>query len=63
MTIPLAAFRGANLEPGEVLKAEGGGPGRIILTRVDELLDRYSGCLQTDGTLREQVKGLREDWR
>lgn len=63
VTIPLAAFRGANLEPGDVLKVEAEGVGRVILTRVDELLDRYSGCLQTDGALREQVKGLREEWR
>jgi len=63
VTIPLAAFRGADLEPGDVLKAESGGPGRVILTRVDELLDQYSGCLQTGGSLRKQVKGLREEWR
>jgi bifunctional DNA-binding transcriptional regulator/antitoxin component of YhaV-PrlF toxin-antitoxin module len=63
VTIPLAAFRGADLEPGDVLKVEAGGQGRVILTRVDELLDRYSGCLQTGGDLRQQVKGLREEWR
>jgi bifunctional DNA-binding transcriptional regulator/antitoxin component of YhaV-PrlF toxin-antitoxin module len=63
VTIPLAAFRGAGLEPGDVLKAEAGGAGRVVLTRVDELLARYSGCLQTGGALREQVRGLREEWR
>ncbi len=63
VTIPLAAFRGAGLEPGDVLRVEAGGAGRVILTRVDELLDRYSGCLQTGGSLGEQVKGLREEWR
>jgi bifunctional DNA-binding transcriptional regulator/antitoxin component of YhaV-PrlF toxin-antitoxin module len=63
VTIPLAAFRGAGLEPGDVLKVEAQGAGRVILTRVDELLDRYSGCLNSGGGLREQVKGLREEWR
>lgn len=63
VTIPLAAFRGADLEAGDVLKVESGGTGRVILTRVDELLDRYSGCLQTEGTLRRRVEGLREEWR
>jgi bifunctional DNA-binding transcriptional regulator/antitoxin component of YhaV-PrlF toxin-antitoxin module len=63
VTIPLAAFRGAQLEPGDVLKAEARGSGQVILTRVDELLDRYSGCLATGGALREQVEGLREEWR
>jgi bifunctional DNA-binding transcriptional regulator/antitoxin component of YhaV-PrlF toxin-antitoxin module len=63
VTIPLPAFRGAGLEPGDVLKVEAGGSGRVVLTRVDELLDRYSGCLGTGGALREQVEGLREEWR
>jgi AbrB family looped-hinge helix DNA binding protein len=63
VTIPAGAFRSAGLEPGDVLKVEAGGAGRVILTRVDELLDRYSGCLQTGGGLREQVEGLREEWR
>jgi bifunctional DNA-binding transcriptional regulator/antitoxin component of YhaV-PrlF toxin-antitoxin module len=62
VTIPLDAFRSARLEPGDVLKVEAEGAGRVVLTRLDELLDRYSGCLQT-GSLRERVKGLREEWR
>lgn len=45
------------------MKVEAEGAGRVIFTRVDELLDRYSGCLKTGGVLREQVEGLREEWR
>ena len=63
VTIPVPAFRGANLEAGDVLKVEAEGSGRVVLTRVDELLDRYSGCLRSGGDLRRQVKGLREEWR
>lgn len=63
VTIPLGAFRRAGLEPGDVLTVEAEGAGRVILTRLDELLDRYSGCLQTGGGLRERVEGLREEWR
>lgn len=63
VTIPAAAFRGAGLEPGDTLKVEATGTGRIVLTRLDELLDRYSGCLDTNGTLRGQVEGLRGEWR
>jgi bifunctional DNA-binding transcriptional regulator/antitoxin component of YhaV-PrlF toxin-antitoxin module len=62
VTIPVDAFRSAGLEPGDVLKVEAEGAGRVVLTRLDELLDQYSGCLQTGG-LREQVKGLRAEWR
>jgi hypothetical protein len=30
-------------------------------TPLDELVDRYSGCLETGGDLRERVEGLREE--
>jgi AbrB family looped-hinge helix DNA binding protein len=63
VTIPAGAFRTAGLEPGDTLKVEAKGAGRIVLTRIDELLDLYSGCLSTDGDLRAQVEGLRGEWR
>jgi bifunctional DNA-binding transcriptional regulator/antitoxin component of YhaV-PrlF toxin-antitoxin module len=63
VTIPASAFRTAGFEPGDVLKVEAEGSGRVVLTRIAELLDRYSGCLKTDGDLRERVGGLREEWR
>jgi len=63
VTIPASAFRGAGLEPGDTLKVEAAGAGRIVLTRLDDLLDRYSGCLDTNGTLRGRVEELRGEWR
>lgn len=63
VTIPAGAFRKAGFEPGDVLRAEAEGVGRVVLTRVDELVDRYSGCLDTGGDLRRQVEGLRGEWR
>ncbi len=63
VTIPSRAFRMAGFEPGDTLKVEAEGAGRVVLTRVDELIDRYSGCLDTGGDLRERVEGLREEWR
>ena len=63
VTIPAGAFRTAGFEPGDTLKVEAEGAGRVVLMRVDELVDRYSGCLDTGGDLRERVKGLREEWR
>jgi bifunctional DNA-binding transcriptional regulator/antitoxin component of YhaV-PrlF toxin-antitoxin module len=63
VTIPAAPFRKAGFETGDLLKVEAEGAGRVVLTRVDELVDRYSGCLNTGGDLREQVEGLREEWR
>lgn len=63
VTIPVQALRSAGLAPGDVLRAQADGAGRVLLTRVDELVDRYSGCLDTGGALREQVEGLRDEWR
>lgn len=63
VTIPATAFRSAGLEPGDTLKVEATGAGRIVLTRLDELLDRYSGCLDTGGELRGRVERLRGEWR
>jgi AbrB family looped-hinge helix DNA binding protein len=63
VTIPAGAFRTAGFEPGDTLKVEAEGAGRVVLTRIDELIDRYSGCLDTDGDLRRQVEGLRQEWR
>ena len=63
VTIPAGAFNMAGLEPGDTLKVEAKGAGRIVLTRIDELLDRYSGCLDTGGRLRKGLEGLRGEWR
>jgi bifunctional DNA-binding transcriptional regulator/antitoxin component of YhaV-PrlF toxin-antitoxin module len=63
VTIPVAPFRQAGFEPGDTLRVEAEGAGRVVLTRVGELIDRYSGCLDTGGDLRERVDRLRDEWR
>ena len=63
VTIPAGPFRSAGLGAGDKLRVEADGAGRVVLTRVDELLDRYSGQLATGGELRAQVEGLRGEWR
>lgn len=63
VTIPAGAFRKAGLAPGDMLKVEADGAGRVVLTRIDELVDRYSGRLQTGGDLRERVEGIRREWQ
>ena len=63
VTIPAAPFRKAGFEPGDTLRVEAEGAGRVVLTRVDELVDRYSGCLDAGGDLRKRVEELREEWR
>jgi bifunctional DNA-binding transcriptional regulator/antitoxin component of YhaV-PrlF toxin-antitoxin module len=63
VTIPVGALRDAGIRTGDVLKVEADGAGRLVLTRVDELLGRYSGRLATGGRLGKAVEGLREEWR
>ena len=63
VTIPAEAFRTAGLAPGDTLRVEADGAGRVVMTRLDELLDRYSGCLDPAGGLRAQVERLRDEWR
>lgn len=31
-------------------------------TEIDNLLDRYSGCLQTGGDLKGELEDLRDEW-
>jgi bifunctional DNA-binding transcriptional regulator/antitoxin component of YhaV-PrlF toxin-antitoxin module len=63
VTIPVSALRDAAIGTGDVLRVEADGAGRLVLTRVDELLARYSGGLATGGRLGKAVEGLREEWR
>jgi bifunctional DNA-binding transcriptional regulator/antitoxin component of YhaV-PrlF toxin-antitoxin module len=63
VTIPVGALRETGFGPGDVLTVEADGAGRLVLTRVDEMLGRYSGRLATRGQLGKAVEGLREEWR
>ena len=62
VTIPMEAFLTAGLQTGDRLRAEAIGPGRVVLSRQDELMDEFSGALGTGGELRRQVETLRGEW-
>jgi|ERR671910_1864665 AbrB family looped-hinge helix DNA binding protein len=62
ITIPAAELRAAGLGPGDVLRVEALGAGRVALSRIDELLGHYAGALDSQGRLRRQVDDLREEW-
>lgn len=63
VTIPAEAFRGAGLQAGDTLRAEALGAGRVVFTRLDELVDRYSGALDAERRLRDDVETVRDEWR
>jgi bifunctional DNA-binding transcriptional regulator/antitoxin component of YhaV-PrlF toxin-antitoxin module len=62
VTIPATAFHGAGLAAGDLVRIEARGAGQVVLTKVDELVDRYSGSLATGGALGQSVRALRDEW-
>lgn len=62
ITIPIGAFSEAGLREGDVVQIEAQGPGRVLIARMDDLLDEFAGSLSTGGELGRTVRGLREEW-
>lgn len=62
VTIPAAAFHGAGLAAGDMVRVEAEGAGRVVLTKVDDLVDRFSGSLATGGELGRSIQALRNEW-
>lgn len=62
ITIPIGAFSEAGLREGDVVRVEAQGRGRILIARMDDLVDEYAGCLSTGGELGRTVRGLRREW-
>ena len=62
VTIPASAFHGAGFQTGDMVRIEAEGAGRVVLTKVDDLVDRYSGSLATGGELRRSLQALRDEW-
>ena len=61
-TIPVAALRRAGLKPGDELRVEAAGAGRIVLSRVEETLAGYAGRL-TGIYPKGALERLRREWR
>lgn len=62
VTIPVEALKRAGLKPGDELRVEADGGGRIVLVRADDLIAKYAGSMSdvyTPGFLEE----LRNEWR
>jgi bifunctional DNA-binding transcriptional regulator/antitoxin component of YhaV-PrlF toxin-antitoxin module len=62
ITIPIGAFSEAGLREGDVVQVKAQGRGRVLIARVDDLLDEYAGCLSSGGELGRAVRGLRGEW-
>jgi bifunctional DNA-binding transcriptional regulator/antitoxin component of YhaV-PrlF toxin-antitoxin module len=60
-TIPVEALRTAGLKPGDRLRVEAAGVGRIVLTREEDLVERHSGSL-TEAYPDDYLARLRAEW-
>lgn len=61
VTLPVEALRQAGLKPGDVVKVDADGTGRIVLVRRRDPLDAHAGTLT--GVYRTtEVDGLRDEW-
>jgi bifunctional DNA-binding transcriptional regulator/antitoxin component of YhaV-PrlF toxin-antitoxin module len=62
ITIPIGAFGEAGFREGDVVQVEAQGRGRVVVARVDDILEEYAGALSTGGELGRTVRGLRREW-
>ncbi len=66
MTMPKAAQEAAGFRPGDVLRIEATGPGRVVVTLEDDPITRYAGSepniVPAEMTVLEYVRRLREEW-
>ena len=62
VTIPIEAFTAAGLKPGDTVKAVAAGPGQVMLSRQEDLLDQFSGALQGGSDMRDTIERLRDEW-
>lgn len=62
VTIPAQAFRAAGLKSGDTVRIEAEGAGRVKMTKIEDVLDRYSGSIDSGGKLRKSVQELRNEW-
>jgi bifunctional DNA-binding transcriptional regulator/antitoxin component of YhaV-PrlF toxin-antitoxin module len=62
VTIPRQAFETAGLSEGDTVRVEANGPGRVTLTRLEELLGKYRGALTPGAITDADIARLRDEW-
>jgi bifunctional DNA-binding transcriptional regulator/antitoxin component of YhaV-PrlF toxin-antitoxin module len=62
LTIPIGALRQSGLGPGDELRVEAAGAGRIVFVRAVDAVARHAGRL-TGVYPKGYLKRLRREWR
>lgn len=63
VTIAKQPFEEAGFKEGDVLMVRATGPGRIELTRLEELFAKHRGRVKGDDSARAFIQELRDEWR
>jgi bifunctional DNA-binding transcriptional regulator/antitoxin component of YhaV-PrlF toxin-antitoxin module len=62
VTIAKEAFDAAGFRAGDVVVVRAVGPGRVELTRLEELFDKHRGRVKGGPAAREAVERTRDEW-
>ncbi|HEX6699892.1 MAG TPA: AbrB/MazE/SpoVT family DNA-binding domain-containing protein [Gaiellaceae bacterium] len=62
VTLPVDALRGAGLRPGDSVRVQATGPGRLELVRTDELLADFAGVFDESTYPEGYLEELRREW-
>jgi bifunctional DNA-binding transcriptional regulator/antitoxin component of YhaV-PrlF toxin-antitoxin module len=62
VTLPVDALRAAGLGPGDDVRVEVVGPGRLELIRADELVEEFAGVFDADVYPEGYLEELRREW-
>jgi bifunctional DNA-binding transcriptional regulator/antitoxin component of YhaV-PrlF toxin-antitoxin module len=62
VTLPVEALRAAGLEPGDDLRVQAVGPGRLELARSDDLVEEFAGVFDASVYPTDYLEKLRREW-
>ena len=62
ITLPIDALRAAGLEPGDDVRIQALGPGRLEVIRADELVDEFAGVFDATVYPPSYLEDLRREW-
>jgi bifunctional DNA-binding transcriptional regulator/antitoxin component of YhaV-PrlF toxin-antitoxin module len=62
VTLPVDALREAGLKPGDDVRVQAVGPGRLEVVRTDELVEEFAGIFDRTVYPDGYLEDLRREW-